>query len=538
MFQPRSAGLCTAVLLGVLAGLPISASAALTGQLQGHVLEAGTKLPIAGVAVAAAAPAGRYVATTDAKGAYAIVGVIPDTYTVSFQKNGYGPFSTAGVTVLADSTQIVDAALERNMRQISHVVARSGSNAYQPGQTEDSYTINSSTMQTILGKSFNTSESTLLSAIPSVTVDKSGTVFIRGGQSFETGYQLEGIDYSTPNANLQNRSQNTGNFNLLNGVGSAQVVPGGGDATHGNTGTGLVSLTAKRGTNPGFGMIDLEINSDPFVHQLAFEYGTATGDGRFSNYITYTGVREAFQWGAFGSVGNTVGIFNDQYSARFGANIVNVPNYQTASDQQSNDLLDNFFYRFGKRQEQQIQVFGQVQSIRQGYGYNGIGNLCYASCSGAFAGYGGGPGSFASGLSDSQVEKSVPLYPGQVGFNQFVGEENAIYSPFYAAKIEYTNNVSPSTYYVLRAYQTNSDQKYELPALGLYAPQYGGTRSAVGAEFTHQFGKSNLVQIGAKYEFDHPFGQNEDFVDYENLLFHVGGPPFADPAADFASASA
>ncbi len=532
-------GLIATALCGALGALPLGASAALTGQLQGHVTEAGTKVPVAGVTVAAAAPSGRYVTTTDAKGAYAIVGIVPDTYTLSFQKNGYGPFSTSGVTVLADATQIVDALLERNsLRTISHVVARSASNAFQPGQTEDSYTINSSTMQTILGKAFNTNENTLLSAAPSVTVDKTGTIFIRGGTSFETGYQLEGIDYSTPNSNLQNRSQNTGNFNLLNGVGAAQVVPGGGDASHGNTGTGLVSLTAKRGTNPGFGMIDLEINSDPFLHQLAFEYGTATGNGRFSNYLSYIGVRQAYQWGTFGTVGNTVGVFNDQYSARFGANIVNVPNYQTAANQESNDFLDNFFYRFGKNQNQQIQVFTQVQSIRQGYGYNGIANLCYASCSGAFAGYGGGPGSFASGLTDQQVEKEAPLYPGQVGFNQFVGEENAIYSPFYAGKIEYTNNVSPSTYYVVRAYQTNSDQTYDLPALGVYIPKYGGTRSAIGAEFTHQAGKSNLIQLGAKYEFDHPFGQNEDVANYENLLFHVGGPPFADPAADFAPASA
>jgi len=524
------------LLLAFLA--PAAAPAALTGTLQGHVTEAGTKAPVAGVAVVAASTSGRYSATTDAKGAYTMVGVAPDTYTVSFQRNGYGPTSVSGVSVLADSAQIVDVVLERNLRTVARVQARSASNAYQPGQTEDSYTINSNALQTLMGKSFNTNENALLSAVPSVTMDKSGTVFIRGGQSFDTGYQLEGIDYTTPNSNLQNRSQNTGNFGLLNGIGQAQVVPGGGDATHGNGGTGIVSLSAKRGTYPEFGSLDLEINGAPFYHQLGFEYGTATPNGRFSNYITFTGVRESFQWGEFGSVGNQVGIFNDQYSARFGENIVNVPNYQTASDQESNDLLDNFFYRFGKRQQEQIQVFFQVQAIRQAYGYNGIKNLCYASCSGAYDGYGGGPGSFASGLTQQQVQLEVPLYPGQSNFLQYVGAPDAVYSPFSAMKVEYTDNMNASSFFNVRAYQTRAQQNYDLPALGVSIPQYGGTRTAIAGEYTRQVNKNNLVQAGIKWEYDHPFGTNQDVVDYENLLFHIGGPPSADPAADFAPASA
>ncbi len=92
----------------------------------------------------------------------------------------------------------------------------------------------------------------LLRSIPSVTIDKSGTVSIRGGFAFEAAYEFEGIDYTTPTANLQNTLQNVANFGLLNGVGSVQLIPGGGDATHGNTGTGLVLFTAKHGTFPSY----------------------------------------------------------------------------------------------------------------------------------------------------------------------------------------------------------------------------------------------------------------------------------------------
>ena len=117
--------------------------------------------------------------------------------------------------------------------------------------TIDTYTVTGTQIQMVQGKDFNTNENQLLRSIPSITIDKSGTVSIRGGFAFEAAYEFEGIDYTTPTANLQNTLQNIGNFGMLNGVGSVQLIPGGGDATHGNTGTGLVLFTAKHGTFRG-----------------------------------------------------------------------------------------------------------------------------------------------------------------------------------------------------------------------------------------------------------------------------------------------
>ena len=115
--------------------------------------------------------------------------------------------------------------------------------------TIDTYTVTGTQIRWCKARTL-TPTRTRCFAASRVTIDKSGTVSIRGGFAFEAAYEFEGIDYTAPTANLQNTLQNISNFGLLNGVGSVQLIPGGGDATHGNTGTGLVLFTAKHGTYP------------------------------------------------------------------------------------------------------------------------------------------------------------------------------------------------------------------------------------------------------------------------------------------------
>ena len=64
--------------------------------------------------------------------------------------------------------------------------------------TIDTYTVTGAQIDMVQGKTFNTDENTLLRSIPSVTIDKTGTVSIRGGFAFEAAYEFEGIDYTRP----------------------------------------------------------------------------------------------------------------------------------------------------------------------------------------------------------------------------------------------------------------------------------------------------------------------------------------------------
>jgi hypothetical protein len=514
------------------------AFAALTGQIAGTVKDDVTGKPLPGVVVTARSPSGGYNATTDAKGQFTMVGVTPDTYTVAFELAGYDAYAIQGLTVLADSSAVADARLSKRLRTIGSVRARNPSGAFQPTQTEDSYTVNANAQTSLVGKNFNSSQDDLLKRLPSVTQDTTGTVFIRGGTAFQTGLQFEGIDYTEPNRSLQNKESNAGNFGLLNGLGTLQLIPGGGDASHGNTGTGLISLLAKRGTYPGSLNIDAEVGSFPYYHQLGIEWGYGTQDGRFSNFLSFLGVREDFQYGLRGVPGDQLGIFidNNTILSPRGQNLVGVST--TAADQQSNDIVDNLVYKFGKNNAQYLQLFGQNQFVRQGQSYAGYQGTYYASKP-----YVELYPQLFTGIAPGAIDRIFPLYPGQGQAVQLVPQEDEIDSPFSAFKVEYGNNFSSKGYGVIRWTRTFSDQSQLLPSIGLSVPQSGGDRTGTSTEINYQLDQRNLIQIGGKYEFVKPFGTSTDVVNYTypyfgQSTFSGSGVPFSAAFADFLPASA
>jgi hypothetical protein len=504
----RSLAVVSFALMQVL--LAAAALAAFNGRIEGTVRDDKTKAPIAGVAVTAKSSSAVYRTVTNAKGAFTILGVVPDTYVLSFDAKGYLHGAYPGVTVLADSAQRVEMTLSRSLSTIARVTSHSMSSAYQPQQTEDSYSFNSTSIEQVMGHAFNEDQTELLRSIPSVTVDRTGTVDIRGGLSFQTAYQYEGIDYTEPQRNLQNSFANVSNFGLLNGIGSVQLIPGGGDATHGDTGTGLISYHAKRGTYPGFGSLDFQLNQFPQYNQIGGEYGIGTPDGRFSNYAAFTGIRQWFQYGDRGTPGALIGIYTG--NGQIGVE-------ENNAFQRSDDFVDNFFYKFGKNQSQQLQAFFQYQRVVLGLGYNGIGDLCYASCSGLFI-----TPSFEPDGSTQYYPKLAPLFPGQSTFNEFVSTRDTIVSPFQALKIEYSNSFNPSTFLTWRVYRTTNAQDENEPATGIYIPQSGGVRDGTSGEFTKQLNEDNLLEVGGKFEFTHPYGTFEDFADYNYAFFDYPFP--------------
>jgi hypothetical protein len=494
---------CAAVLavIAIVLILPEKVSAALTGQVSGTITDGVTHAPISGAKVVATSPSGTYSALTNARGVFSLIGVAPDTYTFTFEKTGYAVVTVPGITVLPDDTKTVDERLTVEVRTLSTVrVTRSASSAYQPNATETSYAVTSKALQTQLGKSFNTDESSLLASLPSVTKDSSGTIKIRGGFDFQTAYQFEGIDYTLPNASLQSRAGNVANFNLLNGVGSLQLIPGGGDSSHGDTGTGLIALSAKRGAYPAFGMIDLEANvlggnwqnlGDPLYHQAGFEYGVATPNGRWSEYVGFTGVRQDFQFGPRGSDITKLAAL----IATTNATVANTP-----GSQQQDDLVNNLFYRFGSRKQEQLQLFYQRQSVAQDLafvdtlGLQNSGNVGHP-----------GPGL----LTPLQMLAIYPIFPGADIPGPALGS-NTFDSPFTAFKLEYSNSFSPAVFGTMRFYRAIDIQRESLPQSGLFTPANGGARSGVAAEISAQAGSKHYVEFGGKFDFAKPFGTTVD----------------------------
>ena len=491
------------------------AYAASTGQIIGTVTATDTKAAVAGAVVTAASPSGSYTARSDAKGVFTIVGVTLDTYTISVQAPGYLPFAVQGVTVTADEAVHLPVVLSKELRTVGVVRARSVGSAYQPDQTVDRYTVNAAGIAQLLGKSFNTDQTKLLSELPGVTVDKNGTPLIRGGFDFQTAFQVEGIDYTEPNRNLANRNSNVGNSGLLNGVGSLEIIPGGGDATHGDTGTGIVTLTVKRGTYPPGGTFDWETGAIGGGTQLGLEYGLASR--HLSNYFSYTANNIVYQYGPYGTAASALGASpitqdpnaNSNVLAHFGALYTSAA-FNTAT-QQSRDFVDNFVAKFGRDNRESLQFFVQSQAVRQTLNYGGIQGLTvvdpadYLSTIALFG------GNATTALRAAQ-QITTP-YPG-LERGSALTTPDTVYSPFNVYKLEYQNLLNNSTSLGVRFFRSFSVQTAQEPDQGLLIPENGGTRTGVSTDLTKTFGTKNTVQIGGKYEFAHPFGTVNDYVDY------------------------
>lgn len=383
---------CMALAGLLILSVALPALAALTGTISGTVTDAVTHQPLPGVRVTAVAPTGRASTVTDAHGFYSITGLQPDTYTVSYEFAGFQANVLTGVTVNAEQTLQLNETISKELRTIGRVTARSAGSAFQPGQTTDTYTLTSQQIVTTQGKDNANNEVTLVGSLPGAQTDASGYPSLRGGRENEIGFEFEGINYDEPYSNQ------FANSLLLNGVGSLQVSPGAGDASQGNSGTGVINLIAKRGTYPGFGMVSGEVASQTFYHDFIAEYGTATSDGRFSNYFKYIGQRQAELYGTNNSTLPEIGEYDGN-----SFNLVN-------------DYVDNAVFKFGKDQSKSIQAFyeGQVVQYSVGAGYSLGPNAFYRSGDPAslstIAGYYNGGG---VNFTPAEIGSLLSLYPGQ-----------------------------------------------------------------------------------------------------------------------------
>ncbi|MBC5800056.1 MAG: TonB-dependent receptor [Candidatus Eremiobacteraeota bacterium] len=502
-------------------------AAGTTGTINGHVTDSRTGAGIAGVVVNAVAPTGSYRATTDNSGFFVLTGVQPDTYTISFQKQGFQPASTQGVTVSADQTADATTRLMSvNLRTIARVTTRSVGNAYQPKQTQDTYTVTSVQIQSVLGKSNALSETQLLTRLPGATLDRYGYPVLRGGRETDEGFEYDGIPYVDALS-----SQFTNSLTLNASVNQLQLTPGAGDASTGNAGTGTINLVAKRGTNPPFGTLDAEALTRPYTHQLSFEYGMATPNGAISNYFQFTGTNGAYgQFGNFGTPAATLsnGIFEN-------------PAYEN-----SRSITDNLVFKFGHGYNQSFQILYDAQQT-DFLGTYGTNTLTYAPGDPYFLTEFSG----ISGLTTTQVQSRslYGLLPNQPTLSGPLGSRGASnsYQPNNVLKFQYSNNLSPSSFVTAKYYALDSVVTFDDPnnGTGIYFQDavslQGGHRSGGTIDYNNQLSSKHQFSAGAEYDFLHPvFNQlspGEGILDAGSAFTGASGIP-AYAIADFINPNA
>lgn len=482
--------------------LPAPAAGGLYGNLNGTVVDDATKTPIAGAHVSAKSASGAYTATTDAKGFFIILGMEVDTYTVTIDAPGHDMANVTGVTIFGDATGTVGTvALRSALRTIARVTSRSVSSVYQPTQTTDAYTVNAAQMKQTTGKAVSTNENAVLLAVPGVTLTNNSdaigsTVTIRGGAAAEVGYQFDGVPFKEP------FQGGNGSDGLINGIGSVQVVEGAGDSTQGGVGSGVINLLPGKGSGPGSGLIDIEAGGPNFSHQAGFNYGFSTPDDRFSEYVSYTGDRFVPYYGYSFTPLNQFG------------------NYLASNYVTEDQLLNNFFYRFGKNGHERIQIL-YANILQQGFqsttgpggAYNPVTNpnaLVYYPYDTLTQ----QQWATSLGYTMAQYSRLVGLGPGVPSTNEpIVTPQQNFSNQTGFLKLEYDDNISPTTYLALRYYNWQdvayTDDQASLGAWGTNSSVSdwiadGGPTIGTNLDIVHQFGSQLTVTLNGQYNFIRP----------------------------------
>jgi Carboxypeptidase regulatory-like domain/TonB dependent receptor len=485
---------------------PVLAAGGQFGNLSGTVVDQTSKAGIANAKVTVVSPSGTYHATTDSKGNFQLLGVPVDTYLVTVESPGYQAATLAGISILGDQTQgLGNVSLAKNLQTIGHVAARAQSGAFQPTQTGDTYTVDTARILESTGKLATTNENNILLAVPGVTMTNAGMPTIRGGAKTEVTYQYDGVSFNEPFLS------NNGSNGLVSGLGSVQVVEGAGDATQSGVGSGVINVIPKRGTYPGFGFLDFEAGGPNFSHQFAFEEGLATSNGAISDYIAYTGDRFNPYYG-----------YSQQNQGVFG-------NYFGTQYTSNNQFTNNFIFKFGKNQNQSVQVLytninsteiGNLGGIPSGgspYDFNtNQAGLAYYPFDGLTQGEYAGPNATTAGgltgYTSSQYANLVGLDPGVPGVNSNIPSPQVVQNlQTEFLKFEYDNNLNSSTFLALRYYNWSqydtNDNSFTLgPGNGGVAvwQTVGGPTTGMSFDITHQFSSNLLVTVNGKYDNAHP----------------------------------
>ena len=285
-------------LAGILAASAVPAQAGTTGSLTGQVVST-TKAPIAGARVVALSPSQTATVTTDASGRFALLSLSPETYTITVSKEGFDTTALTGISIFADQLQTLRVTLAPSLRTIAHVTARSSMDLVKSGTTSDVYSVNSTVTAAAAGigggGNLNNAYSAI-AAVPGTFVppNQQGwneTVYIRGGNFDQVGYEFDGVPVNRSFDNYPGSTAGT------LGQQELQVYAGGGTAGESASGlAGFINQVIKTGTFPGYATVSGGIGTPTYYHNLQVEAGGATPDRLFSYYVGIGGYNQDYRY--------------------------------------------------------------------------------------------------------------------------------------------------------------------------------------------------------------------------------------------------
>ena len=215
-----------------------------TGKIAGKVTDAKTKegIPSAAVSIVGTTLG----ASTDFEGNYVIVNVPPGTYSVSVSYVGYQPTRVNNVGVNVDFTTTLNIHLNESTVELNEFVVEGERNPLiRQDQTNPVVAVTAENIQSLPV----TSISEIIGLQSGVAVDDDGDIHVRGGQSNEISFTLNGISVNNPYDNLSSIGVAT------NAVQEVTVSTGTFSAEYGNALSGVVNYVTKEGGQKNSGSI-------------------------------------------------------------------------------------------------------------------------------------------------------------------------------------------------------------------------------------------------------------------------------------------
>jgi len=271
-----------------------------TGAILGSV-HSSSGAAIAGAVVSARAPSGRYSAVTDASGRFIILGVNPDTYTVTADAKGYESADEVAIVLPAEREQIA-FVLRPKLREIARVEAKG--EAFAVGSTSDTFAVTGDAARAAAPSESssglaNYTQGTVqgaIAAIPGVQLDSFANAIVRGGKVQDTVFDFDGVPIpqgliAEPGGNIVGAQLGT------TGVAATTLTLGGYTDASQNALGGVVNEVPSVGTYPARGSLEIADGIGAQFGEIDASERWATPDLRWRYSLATTLANAYFPYG-------------------------------------------------------------------------------------------------------------------------------------------------------------------------------------------------------------------------------------------------
>lgn len=277
--------------------LPANAAESTTATIAGIVTGAGGSA-VSGALVAAAAPSGRYQTITDARGAFRLLGVALDTYTISVEARGYASVVRAGIT----TQPAVVARLAVRLIPVLGTIGRVSSRIepIEVGSAAERFVVTGDAARPVengsgLAAYTGGTVEGAIASVPGVGLDTFGNAIVRGGKVDDTVFDFDSVPI--PQGLIAEPGGNIVGAQLgLTGVSATVVTLAGFSNQADNALGGVVDLVPLTGLYPARSSIALTDGAGVLAQGFAWQSQWATPDLRWryaaaatlsSEYLAY-----------------------------------------------------------------------------------------------------------------------------------------------------------------------------------------------------------------------------------------------------------